>query len=72
MNSEITLLDRLTVAVTSDIAEAVRQTAAARGLTVADYVRGSVQARLMLDGARFARLPNLQRLAARSARGREA
>jgi hypothetical protein len=65
MNSEITLLDRLTVAVTSDLAEAVRQSAATRGLTVADYVRGSVQARLMLDGARFQRLPDLHRLTAR-------
>jgi hypothetical protein len=72
MNSELTLLDRLTAAVTSDIAEAVRQTAAARGLTVADYVRGSVQARLMLDGARFARLPDLQRLVVRPGRGRAA
>ena len=70
MNSEITLLDRLNVAVTSDIAEAVRQTAAARGLTVADYIRGSVQARLTLDGARFNRLPNLQRLATRATRFR--
>jgi hypothetical protein len=68
MNSEITLLDRLTVAVTSDIAEAVRRTAAARGLTGADYVRGAVMARLQLDGARFVRLPDLRRTTSGAAR----
>lgn len=61
MSAEIFLDHRLTVAVTDDIAEAVRLAAAARGLSGADYLRGAVQARLMLDGARFVRLPDLQR-----------
>ncbi|WP_132254376.1 hypothetical protein [Methylobacterium segetis] len=70
MFDHISLDHRLTAAVTNDIADAVRAAAELRGLTVADYVRGSVQARLMLDGARFARLPNLQRVTARPGRGR--
>ncbi|MCJ2077892.1 hypothetical protein MKK68_19970 [Methylobacterium sp. E-016] len=70
MFDAITFPDRLTAAVPTELAEAVRLTAAARGLTVADYVRGSVQARLMLDGARFRPLPNLQRHAARPGRVR--
>ena len=54
---------RLTVAVPTDLAEAVRVTAAARDLSAADFIRGAVQARLFLEGARFIPLPNLQRLA---------
>ena len=70
MADEIYFLSRLTVACTDDLAEAVRTTAAAKGMTAADYVRGSVQGRLMMDGARFRPLPNLQRLAARTGRVR--
>ena len=65
MFDAITFPDRLTVAVPAEIAEAVRTVAAARGLTGADYVRGAVQARLMLDGARFDRLPDLRRVTTR-------
>ena len=65
MFDPVYLPDRLSVAVTTEIAEAVRTAAAGRGLTIADYVRGSVQARLMLDGARFPRVPDLHRVTAR-------
>ncbi|WFS06251.1 hypothetical protein [Methylobacterium sp. 391_Methyba4] len=65
MFDAITFPDRLTVAVPAQLAEAVRTVAAARGLTGADYVRGAVQARLMLDGAKFDRLPDLKRVATR-------
>lgn len=68
MSTDIAFVRRLSVAVPEDIATAVHAAAAARGLTVADYLRGSVQARLMLDGAAFRPLPNLQRLAATAGR----
>lgn len=68
MPDDIVLISRLTAAVPDDIAEAVRRTAAARGLTSADYLRGAIQARLMMDGARFARLPDLRRTASRGFR----
>lgn len=56
---------RLTAAVPTELADAVRQAADARGITVADFVRGAAQARLMLDGVPFRQLPNLQRVTAR-------
>lgn len=68
MTIEIYLPDRLTAAVTTEIAAAVREAAAGRGLTGADYIRGAVQARLMLDGARFDRLPDLQRTVTKARR----
>ncbi|MFE1601604.1 hypothetical protein [Methylobacterium sp. ID0610] len=70
MFDDVAFLSRLTVAVPDDIASAVRAVAAAKGLTSADYVRGAVQARLTLDGARFRPLPNLQRFAVRGDRRR--
>lgn len=72
MSDDIAFLSRLSVAVPDDMASAVRSTAAARGLTGADYIRGALQARLTLDGARFRTLPNLQRLATRPGRDRTA
>lgn len=70
MADPIAFATRISAAVPADLADAARTAAEARGLTVADYVRGAVQARLMLDGARFVRLPNLQRHAASARRGR--
>jgi hypothetical protein len=61
---------RLTAAVPTDLAEAVRRAAEARGLTAADYLRGATMARLMLDGVPFRHLPNLQRVATRGGRSR--
>ncbi|AWN49481.1 hypothetical protein [Methylobacterium terrae] len=70
MSDDIAFLSRLSAAVPADMAEAVRRSADARGITVADYLRGSVQARLLLDGAPVRLLPNLQRTASRPGRGR--
>lgn len=61
---------RLTAAVPTELADAVRLAAEARGLTAADYLRGAAMARLMLDGVPFRPLPNLQRVATRGGRAR--
>jgi sulfur relay (sulfurtransferase) complex TusBCD TusD component (DsrE family) len=61
---------RLSASVPTELAEAVNAAAAARGISTADFLRGAVQARLFIEGARFSPLPNLQRLAPRAGRAR--
>lgn len=68
--TNIALDRRVSLHLTEDLDSALRRAADARGQTVADYVRGSVQGRLMMDGVGFRPLPNLQRLAARTGRVR--
>jgi antitoxin component of RelBE/YafQ-DinJ toxin-antitoxin module len=52
---------RLTVPVTDDLREAVRKAADQNGLTVADYLRVSIDDALTRDGIPFRRLPLLHR-----------
>ena len=68
MTLHITLPERVSAAVTEDMADAVRRTAAARGISVADYLRGALQGRLLMDGTSIRPLPDLQRLAAPAGR----
>ncbi|UHC17312.1 hypothetical protein LRS73_05305 [Methylobacterium currus] len=70
MSADLSFLARLTVAVPQDLADAVRRTAEARGLSTADYARGALQGRLLMDGASFRTLPNLERLTGRPGRDR--
>lgn len=63
MTLHITLPERVSAAVTEDMADAIRRTAAARGISVADYLRGALQGRLLMDGTPIRPLPDLQRLA---------
>lgn len=70
MADAILALSRLTVAVPDDLAKAIRTTAEMRGISGADYIRGALQARLMLDGAAFRPIPNIRRLASRAGRVR--
>ena len=70
MADVVSFPSRLTAAVPTELAEAVRRAAEARGLTVADFTRGAVMARLMLDGVPFRPLPNLMRVATRGGRSR--
>ena len=53
---------RLSAAVPKDFAEAVRRTAAARGITAADVVRRAVTDRLRLEGEAVQPLPDLARV----------
>ncbi|KQQ23727.1 hypothetical protein ASF53_05230 [Methylobacterium sp. Leaf123] len=61
MTLHITLAERVSAAVTEDMADAIRRTAAARGISVADYLRGALQGRLLMDGTHIRPLPNLHR-----------
>lgn len=70
MADEVLALSRLTIAVPDDLADAVRATAQAHGISGADYIRGAVQGRLLMDGARFRPIPNIKRLAQRPGRVR--
>ncbi len=50
-------VDKISVAVTPNLLDAVRAAAYQRRLSIADYTRGAVQARLTMDGVPFPPMP---------------
>jgi hypothetical protein len=64
----ITLPDRVGASVPEDVGAAIRRAASVRGVSVADYVRGALFGRLVMDGVPVQPLPDLVRV--RSVPGR--
>jgi hypothetical protein len=65
MDDNIYFIERLTVPVTGDFQAAVRAAAERSGLTISDYTRLALGARMARDGVRFRPLPVLHRPATR-------
>jgi hypothetical protein len=61
MMTDLLFSSRLTLAVPDDFARALREAASSRGLTVADYVRGSITDRLRSEGVKHPPMPCLHR-----------